>query len=104
MKNPEPLKKVALTWDEIQANANAVMPKTFGRQAMSTYNAQKAVTMDRLQQLHGSLESCPKENTLAEDPNGLKVELMPHQKRALAWLMWREKQKPSGGILGNVRL
>ncbi|XP_018577325.1 transcription termination factor 2 [Anoplophora glabripennis] len=101
VKTPGISKKAEPTWDEIQMNANAVMPKTFGKMAMSTYNAQKAVTMDRLQQLHGSLESCPKENDLAEDPKGLKVDLMPHQKRALAWLMWREKQKPSGGILAD---
>ncbi|KAJ8951586.1 hypothetical protein NQ318_020463 [Aromia moschata] len=85
--------KVAASWDEIEAKADAVLPKTFGKRAMSTYNAQKAVTMDRLQQLHGSLESCPNEDSLAEDPKGLKVALMPHQKRALAWLMWREKAK-----------
>lgn len=56
---------------------------------MSTYNAQKALTMDRLQQLHGALQTCPKEDDLAEDPKGLKVSLMPHQKRALAWLIFR---------------
>ncbi|KAK4882340.1 hypothetical protein RN001_005659 [Aquatica leii] len=57
--------------------------------------------MERLEQLHGSLKSCPTPKTLAEDPRGLKVELMPHQKYALAWLAWREQQKPSGGILAD---
>ncbi|KAG5894625.1 hypothetical protein JTB14_026156 [Gonioctena quinquepunctata] len=90
-----------LSWEEIEAKAGKVQPKTFGKQALSTYNAQKAVTMDRLQQLHGSLKTCPTENDLAEDPKGLKVELMLHQKRALAWMMWREEQKPSGGILAD---
>lgn len=97
-------KEILPSWDEIQANVNSVMPRTFGKQAMSTYNAQKALTMDRLHQLHGSLESCPKEDTFEKDPDGLKVELMPHQKRALAWLMWREKQAPSGGILGKTNV
>lgn len=78
-----------------------MQPKTFGRRAISTHNAQKALTMDKLHQLHGSLKSCPKETDFAEDPKGLKVELMSHQKHALAWLMWREKQRPSGGILGK---
>lgn len=32
-----------------------------------------------------------------------KVELLPHQRRALAWLLWRETQKPCGGILGNTQ-
>lgn len=68
---------------------------------MATLNLQKALTMDRLEQLHGSLESCPSEKTYAENPAAIKVELMPHQKHALSWLMWREKQKPSGGILGK---
>jgi transcription termination factor 2 len=30
------------------------------------------------------------------------VELMQHQKHALAWLMWRESHKPNGGILGKL--
>ena len=37
-----------------------------------------------------------------EDPAGLKVELMQHQKQALAWLQWREQQHPPGGILGKI--
>ena len=48
-----------------------------------------------------SLENCPTDTTLADDPYGLRVDLMTHQKRALAWLEWRETQTPSGGILGE---
>lgn len=51
--------------------------------------------------MHGSLESCPAEHVLADDPKGLKVTLMDHQKHALAWMNWREKQKPRGGILAD---
>ena len=40
-------------------------------------------------------------DTLADDPPGLRVDLMRHQQRALAWMQWREQQKPSAGILGN---
>ena len=37
---------------------------------------------------------------LEEGPEELTVTLMTHQKRALAWLRWREEQIPCGGILG----
>lgn len=47
------------------------------------------------------MESCPGEDVLADDPKGLKVNLMDHQKHALAWMFWREKQKPRGGILAD---
>lgn len=30
-----------------------------------------------------------------------QVTLLPHQRSALAWLLWRETQKPCGGILGK---
>lgn len=38
---------------------------------------------------------------LAEDPVGLKVSLMNHQKHALAWMSWRERKLPRGGILAD---
>ena len=47
-----------------------------------------------------SLENCPTKNTLADDPEGLTVTLMTHQKRGLAWMVWRETQTPAAGILG----
>lgn len=59
------------------------------------------MTLDVLHSLHKSLETCPNHSILPDDPSGLKVELMDHQKYALAWLMWRENQKPHGGILGK---
>lgn len=69
--------------------------------ALSTYRTQQTLTLDVLNSLHKSLETCPTSNILADDPQKLKVELMPHQKHAIAWLMWRESQKPHGGILGT---
>ncbi|XP_029803887.1 transcription termination factor 2 isoform X1 [Suricata suricatta] len=54
-----------------------------------------------IDELHQSLESRPAESALAEDPPGLKVPLLLHQKQALAWLLWRESQKPHGGILAD---
>lgn len=69
--------------------------------AMATLNQQKALTMNLLENIHKSLESCPTEVDQCVDPKYLKVELMPHQRHALLWLTWREKQRPSGGILGE---
>ncbi len=43
----------------------------------------------------------PSSEAEEEDPAGLKVNLMQHQRQALAWLNWREQQHPPGGILGN---
>ncbi|KAL4674719.1 hypothetical protein H8959_018653 [Pygathrix nigripes] len=59
------------------------------------------ITSEAIDQLHRSLESCPGETAVAEDPAGLKVPLLLHQKQALAWLLWRESQKPQGGILAD---
>lgn len=53
------------------------------------------------QDLHGSLKGCPADNVLADDPKGLKVKLMDHQRHALAWMFWRETQRPRGGILAD---
>uniref|UniRef100_A0A8B9ZE83 Transcription termination factor 2 n=1 Tax=Anas platyrhynchos TaxID=8839 RepID=A0A8B9ZE83_ANAPL len=60
-----------------------------------------SATSDAINHLHKSLESCPTEQTVAEDPPGLKVPLLLHQKQALAWLLWRESQRPCGGILAD---
>jgi transcription termination factor 2 len=59
----------------------------------------KAITKGAIQDLYHSLDSCP---TAEEtDPPGLIVPLMKHQREALAWLLWRETQRPSGGILAD---
>ncbi|PNF38558.1 hypothetical protein B7P43_G04028 [Cryptotermes secundus] len=81
------------------------MPSTdgMGKRALEAHRAEKAMTVDTLKHLHGSLKSCPGEDVIAEDPKALRssVELMPHQKQALAWLIWRESHKPYGGILAD---
>nr|XP_006822526.1 PREDICTED: transcription termination factor 2-like [Saccoglossus kowalevskii] len=59
------------------------------------------VTRDAIDKLHRSLETCPSPDTELDDPKGLTVPLMTHQKRALAWLRWREGQHPCGGILAD---
>ena len=49
-----------------------------------------------------SLANCPTEDTLDDNPEDLRVSLMKHQRRALAWMRWRETQTPSAGILGKT--
>lgn len=75
--------------------------RELGKKAQATRDRELALTVERLQDLHGSLAARPTENEKAEDPRGLKIQLMSHQKHALKWLMWREKQKPAGGVLGK---
>nr|XP_031835542.1 transcription termination factor 2 isoform X1 [Nomia melanderi] len=75
--------------------------KELGKKAQATLDRELALTVDRLQDLHGSLIARPSEEERAEDPRGLKVKLMPHQQHALAWLLWREQQKPPGGVLAD---
>ncbi|NWV80606.1 TTF2 factor, partial [Dasyornis broadbenti] len=72
-----------------------------GRMTEDRIRAVHHATFEAINHLHRSLESCPTEETAAEDPSGLKVPLLQHQKQALAWLLWRERQRPCGGILAD---
>ncbi|XP_050421193.1 uncharacterized protein LOC126833731 [Adelges cooleyi] len=72
-----------------------------GDKAYETYRTQQTLTLDVLEILHKSLETRPSPNVYLDDPLGLNVPLMLHQKHAIAWLMWRESQIPHGGILAD---
>ncbi|NXF35058.1 TTF2 factor, partial [Nyctibius bracteatus] len=72
-----------------------------GRMTEDRIKAVHSATSEAINHLHKSLESCPTEQTAAEDPSGLKVPLLRHQRQALAWLLWRESQRPCGGILAD---
>jgi SNF2 family DNA or RNA helicase len=50
--------------------------------------------------MHHSLSTVP-EDTPVDTPDGLRTELMRHQKIGLNWLLWRERQSPPGGILAD---
>ncbi|KYN18069.1 Transcription termination factor 2 [Trachymyrmex cornetzi] len=75
--------------------------RQLGLKAQATRDKEFALTVERLQDLHGSLVARPSEKEKVEDPKGLKVQLMSHQQHALAWLLWREQQRPSGGVLAD---
>ncbi|KAI8424785.1 hypothetical protein MSG28_006721 [Choristoneura fumiferana] len=92
-----------LSWDDLQKASNAVQPRMFGKQAMSTHLAERNLILDRLRDLHESLASRPPEEQLDKAPSALKTALMAHQLHALAWLRWRETQRPAGGILAKLR-
>ncbi|XP_054019874.1 transcription termination factor 2 [Dryobates pubescens] len=72
-----------------------------GRMTVDRIQAVHSAISEAINHLHKSLESCPTEQTAAEDPSGLKVPLLLHQRQALAWLLWRENQRPCGGILAD---
>ncbi|TWW80404.1 Transcription termination factor 2 [Takifugu flavidus] len=96
-----------------QASSSSLgLQSRHGSSQMSGANSQAQafdggrMTEDRLMaeaidNLHNSLESCPGAEAESPDPRGLKVTLLPHQRRALAWLQWRETQNPCGGILAD---
>ncbi|XP_055855562.1 transcription termination factor 2 [Episyrphus balteatus] len=88
-------------WDELSAQVNSIKPVHTGTVGLNTFNKQKVLTMERLKDIHGSLETRPGDDVLADDPKGLKISLMDHQKHALAWMNWREQQRPRGGILAD---
>ncbi len=72
-----------------------------GRQTAAQKREAVSVTMDSIQNLHKSLATCPTERDTEPTPDQLVVELLPHQTRALKWLLWRETQSPAGGILAD---
>ncbi|XP_061093000.1 transcription termination factor 2 [Conger conger] len=72
-----------------------------GRMTESRLLVVKNATAETIDHLHHSLESCPAPDTEAPEPKGIKVPLLLHQKHALAWLLWRETQRPCGGILAD---
>ncbi|XP_035791318.1 transcription termination factor 2-like isoform X1 [Anopheles albimanus] len=93
--------KQHISWDVLKKATDDIQPRYTGKQGIATFENQKLLTLDRLQTLHKSIESCPSEDTLADPPKLLKIDLMNHQRHALAWMLWRESQKPRGGILAD---
>lgn len=72
-----------------------------GRMTAARLREVGSVTKEAIERLHKQLETCPKSEEELEDPKGVVVPLMTHQRQALMWLVWRERQTPSGGILAD---
>ncbi|CAG0915009.1 unnamed protein product [Notodromas monacha] len=73
-----------------------------GRMNEARHLEARTVTHESLHGLHESLKSMPAEKAADfEDPRRIRVPLMPHQRYAVTWAMWRETQNPPGGILAD---
>lgn len=72
-----------------------------GRMTTARLTEVRKITKAAIEDLHKSLETRPEPTGELDDPKGLKVTLMTHQRQALAWLTWRECQSMSGGILAD---
>jgi len=88
---------------KMMADGPAVNQLYGGRMTAGRVREVKSVTVDALSKLKTSLDTMPAEGDEEEQPVGLRgsISLFPHQKEALAWLLWRETQHPRGGILAD---
>lgn len=58
--------------------------------------------IDKLSQtMVKALRTRPLPSEIRCKPDNLKINLLPHQGHALAWMLWRESQYPRGGILSD---
>lgn len=73
-----------------------------GQLGKARLRKEKEEVKNCLEELYNPLSGEPKETQACPQINGLKVDLMPHQKHAVNWLKYREKCKPSGGLLGRL--
>lgn len=60
-----------------------------------------AASEDSVKKIQHTLVTYPDDTREESDPENLRTCLMTHQRKGLAFLMWREEQDPSGGILAD---
>ncbi|GFT47148.1 hypothetical protein TNCV_3747921 [Trichonephila clavipes] len=56
---------------------------------------------ETVKKLHSSLCTYPDDAEGVDEPKSLRTPLLKHQIKGLSWLIWREAQQPSGGILAD---
>jgi transcription termination factor 2 len=79
-----------------------VKPKEgIGKYGMKNFYERKAITEEKLQDMHQSVNQRPADDVLATQPKHLKATLMKHQLHALAFMTWRESNKGKAGILAD---
>lgn len=67
----------------------------------TTVHPELLANEETVKKLHHSLSTFPDDVVEESAPASLKTRLMKHQIKALSWLVWREGQQPSGGILAD---
>lgn len=85
----------------IDDSIELIKPTFTGKVGMKNFTTQKALTVEKLADIQQSIEARPLESVLETQPKHLKIMLMNHQLHALAFMLWREKQEPRGGILAD---
>ncbi len=72
-----------------------------GKKTPEKQSKDDTITRAAVEKLHKTLVTAPEDGEEIETPTGISTQLMPHQKKGLRWMLWRESMDPSGGILAD---